>query len=322
MVLHNPNNWHWVDKNCIAWAREYFDNELVGLKASDGTTTAETTPVKTVNGDVEVCQRKGKVISLFDVAIEVGFAGRAGETDVSGVVKIPEVSYDNDEDDFQFEIAIDNDSNDKLPVKSLVRKEIVPQLRKKLAAFGPTLIKTHGGEIQHSGSEKIHWASNAKPGTASKTVVASSSDAKPQSENFFGVSAYNTTSLTLEPRFNAAPEQLYQALLTPQLVAAWSRSPPNVEPKVGGKFSLFGGNVTGKFVELDENKRIKMEWRLRDWKSGHFAVLTHSFVVQDGETVMHTVWEGIPVGEEEQVEQNFNEYYVKPIKLTFGYGIL
>lgn len=322
MVLHNPNNWHWVDKNCISWTREHFDKELVGLKAVEGETEVNVSKVKSVEGDVEVCQRKGKVISLFDIVVALAWEGKVGEVEVAGEIKIPEVSYDNDEDDYQFQISIDNESSEKAPAKSLVRQKIVPQLRKKLAAFGPILIKTHGGEIQHTGNEPIHWSASEKPGSSNSQAKDSNQSASASNQKYFGVSAYNTTTITVKPVFNASPDQLYSTFMTPQLVSVWSRSAPNLEPKVGGQFSLFGGNVSGKFIELDENKKIKLEWRLRDWKAGHHAIVTHNFIVGNGETTMETQWEGVPVGQEETVEENFNEYYVKPIKASFGFGLL
>ena len=36
MVLHNPNNWHWVNKDTSAWARDYLDKELIGVSAEEG----------------------------------------------------------------------------------------------------------------------------------------------------------------------------------------------------------------------------------------------------------------------------------------------
>lgn len=55
----------------------------------------------------------------------------------------------------------------------------------------------------------------------------------------------------------------------PQRVAAFTRSPPqNFEPKEGGKFSLFGGNVEGVFKVLEQNEKIVQSWRLGGWPKG------------------------------------------------------
>jgi len=75
MVLHNPNNWHWVNKNAIEWAQAYFSENLTGLSASKGEVSAKVDKVLSVEGDCDVSQRKGKVITLFDVKVRLEFSG-------------------------------------------------------------------------------------------------------------------------------------------------------------------------------------------------------------------------------------------------------
>ena len=120
MALHNPNNWHWVNKDVRPWTQDYLAKELVGLKASkeDGT-SAEVSKVLSMDGDVDVSQRKGKVITIFDVRLQLEFTGKvpvkaekkeegeydeasqAGDTkDVSGTITIPEVAHDTEEDEY------------------------------------------------------------------------------------------------------------------------------------------------------------------------------------------------------------------------------
>ena len=118
MALHNPNNWHWVNKDVSAWTQEYLNKELVGLKASrDDGTSAEVSKVLSMEGDVDVSQRKGKVITIFDVRLQLEYTGRVpvtaeekaededasqeGDTkDVSGTITIPEVAHDTEEDEY------------------------------------------------------------------------------------------------------------------------------------------------------------------------------------------------------------------------------
>lgn len=318
MVLHNPNNWHWVDKNCISWSRDYFKEKLVGISAQDGDAAAKVTKVSSVEGDVEVCQRKGKVISLFDVAVNLDLEGTAGETAVTGTIKIPEVMYDSEEEDYQFTISLTPDNSATASVKTLVRNKIVPQLRKALHKFGSDLIATHGNEIQHTGNEPIHWSLSEKT-KANNSSKASVEDSK---SKIFGVGVINTTTVTLKPIFSASPDELYNVFTKPDMVAAWSRSKPTLEVGPGGKFALFGGNVTGEFVELVQNKSIRMKWRLKEWSPDHYANLSFTFVPGETQTVMETKWVGVPVDQQDKVEQNFENYYVKPIKATFGLGLL
>ena len=75
MVLHNPNNWHWVNKDATGWAKEYLDKNLVGLSAEENGVTAKIHKVVSMEGDVDVSQRKGKVITLFDVVLKLEYEG-------------------------------------------------------------------------------------------------------------------------------------------------------------------------------------------------------------------------------------------------------
>lgn len=75
MVLHNPNNWHWVNKDARGWAQKYFNDKLTVLSASQGDVSAKIDKVLSVEGDVDVSQRKGKVITLFDVKLRLEFSG-------------------------------------------------------------------------------------------------------------------------------------------------------------------------------------------------------------------------------------------------------
>jgi len=75
MVLHNPRNWHWVNKDATGWTREYLDKELVGISAEENGVSAKITEVKSMEGDVEVSQRKGKIITIFDVKLQLEYSG-------------------------------------------------------------------------------------------------------------------------------------------------------------------------------------------------------------------------------------------------------
>lgn len=75
MVLHNPNNWHWVNKDASAWARQYLQDNLVGIAAEENGVAANISKVLTMDGDVDVNQRKGKVITLFDVKVQLEYEG-------------------------------------------------------------------------------------------------------------------------------------------------------------------------------------------------------------------------------------------------------
>jgi activator of HSP90 ATPase len=75
MALHNPNNWHWVNKDVSGWTREYLQEKLSAIEAEEDDVSAKIEKVVSMDGDVDVSQRKGKVITLFDVKLQLEYEG-------------------------------------------------------------------------------------------------------------------------------------------------------------------------------------------------------------------------------------------------------
>jgi len=98
MVLHNPNNWHWVNKDVSAWAQEYLENDLTGISAEADGVIAKVDKVISMDGDVDVSQRKGKVITLFDVKLKLEYSGKPVFTiplDSPSIPHLPRLRIDN-----------------------------------------------------------------------------------------------------------------------------------------------------------------------------------------------------------------------------------
>ena len=220
----------------------------------------------------------------------------------------------------QFEIDIYADAKEKQPVKDLVRSKIVPQLRSEFLKLSPALIAEHGKDIQHApGSNPSSGFSTPKyhppPANAAKTAPSTST----QTNNG---SLVNTTTVTDNEEFRTTAAELYQTFTDPQRLAAFTRAPPKVfeGAKKGGKFELFGGNVSGEYLELEEPTKIVQSWRLDQWPKGHHSTLKIEFDQNDVDsvTVMRVEWSGVPVGQEDVTRRNWLEYYVNSIKRTFG----
>jgi activator of HSP90 ATPase len=78
-----------------------------------------------------------------------------------------------------------------------------------------------------------------------------------------------TTTISEDIEFTVTAKDLYDVFVNPQKLAAWTKSPPVIEPKVGGKVVLFQGNVKGEFLTLEEGKIIEQTWRLPNWPEGN-----------------------------------------------------
>ncbi|KAK0673206.1 putative activator of HSP90 ATPase [Cercophora samala] len=325
MVLHNPNNWHWVNKDVSVWSKQWFDDNLTKVEAKEGDVSAKISKVVSMDGDCDVAQRKGKVITIFDVKLTLEFTGStADDDDISGTITVPEVSHELEEDEFVFDIDVHSESKEKQAVRDLVKSKIVPQLRSQFVKLAPALIAEHGKDLQHpAGSNpssgfttpKYHPPTGVQATKATTTATQSNAG-----------SVVNTTTVTDNEEFRTTAEELYKTFTDPQRIAAFTRAPPKVfeGAKKGGKFELFGGNVSGEYLELEEPKKIVQSWRLDQWPAGHYSKLSIEFDQNDVDhvTVMRVEWTGVPIGQEEPTKQNWLEYYVRSIKRTFGFGTI
>lgn len=354
MVVHNPNNWHWVDKNCISWARDYFKEKLVGVGAENEQAQLAITSVNTLEGDCEVNQRKGKVISLFDLQMGLSYSGELDNEKFEGSISIPEIAFDSEPSDYQFEIAIFKETS-KLNsvVKPLIREKLVPQLRDIFSQFGKDLLITHGNDIQVSQDEvksnftkanqqasydqvkaaqKASAAGTATSNTPAQAHAPASSGSGKKEEFRHGAekTIVNTSEIHLEPSFNVPAAELLRTFLDKMRLQQFSRSELRLVKgdaasptlRAGDEYQLFGGNVATKVVSVTD-KTLEMQWRLAEWSpSSWYSTMVLEFHESQEyhETKLEITWKDIPVGQEDRVRQNFENYYVRAIKLTFGFG--
>jgi activator of HSP90 ATPase len=64
-----------VNKDAAPWAKQYLEEILPGISAEEGDVSAKISKVVSMDGDVDVNQRKGKVITIFDVKLQLEYEG-------------------------------------------------------------------------------------------------------------------------------------------------------------------------------------------------------------------------------------------------------
>lgn len=89
-----------------------------------------------------------------------------------------------------------------------------------------------------------------------------------------------------------------------------------MESKVGGNVSAFGGMLHSTIVELVPNKRIVQMWRSKDWPEGVQSTVTWEIAPSNtGSTVVFT-HTGIPAAEFDNVSNGWKDHYWAPMKLA------
>ena len=53
-----------------------------------------------------------------------------------------------------------------------------------------------------------------------------------------------------------------------------------ISQQLGGAFTLFGGHIVGRHIELMPNQRIVQAWRVVDWNPGVYSIVKFELAEQ------------------------------------------
>lgn len=71
----------------------------------------------------------------------------------------------------------------------------------------------------------------------------------------------------------AQPEEIYLALTTAITIRLWTGDEVEINPIVGGEFSMWDDAITGKFLELDPDKKIVQQWYFGDQEADSIVTI-------------------------------------------------
>ena len=106
-----------------------------------------------------------------------------------------------------------------------------------------------------------------------------------------------TKVTTLGPVMNAAPARIGRA--------------------VGESFTLFGGHIVGRHLELVPSRRIVQAWRVVDWDSGVYSIARFEFMDRDRQTTIVFDHTGFPKGKAEHLAEGWRLNYWEPLEKYF-----
>lgn len=288
----------------------------------DGPLSAQITEVTSVEGDCDLGQRKGKLLTIYDLALKAKWTGTSTSGDeITGTLSIPEFSHEQLDgiSEYVFDIGVDTSGSAAEEVRQFVRKAFPPALTSTLNGFRDQLLTAHGIFETPAGSGASTPAafretySPAPPGEvrerkqvpvpaatapAAAAPVASSSTLKPAETKPAKEEPKEVKTATVEvtATMQASADDMWTLLTDENRVPMWSRSAAKIKPDVGSEYELFGGNVRGKIVEADRPKKLVQTWQTKSpgWPSGecrsttlisgHFGTMTMTLDQGDDST--------------------------------------
>jgi len=139
-----------------------------------------------------------------------------------------------------------------------------------------------------------------------------------------GVS-HTAEAIHQEPLINGSPRQVYAVLteskrfdkLTQFSAAmqamAIKQSPAEISPHAGGAFVLFGGYITGRFIDLITNELVVQAWRVDSWNPGIYSIARFQLTVQGAGTKIVFDHTGFPLGQAEHLAEGWHGNYWDPL---------
>ena len=120
-----------------------------------------------------------------------------------------------------------------------------------------------------------------------------------------------TPTIKHEVFFNASPKEVFDALMDSEKHSQFTGAPAEIRPEAGGKFSLYGGSLTGTTLELRQHERIVQSWRADDWPEGHFSQVTYILCPLDGGggTHLSLIQTGVPAEHFDEINSGWRDYY-------------
>jgi len=109
-------------------------------------------------------------------------------------------------------------------------------------------------------------------------------------------------ALTDAKQFSKVTELSYHAAAT------------EISPELGGAFSLFGGMIVGRHIEMLPGERLVQAWREKTWDPGAYSIVSFQLEAPGSETKVIFDHRGFPQGKGEHLATGWQSHYWQPLQ--------
>jgi len=138
--------------------------------------------------------------------------------------------------------------------------------------------------------------------------------------------SHSTEAIHQEVVFKAPRKRIYSALMDTaqfdklthlgaamQGNSSLGNQPTQISPELGGTFTLFGGHIVGRHLELVPDTRIVQAWRVTDWDPGIFSVVKFQLADQGSDSKLVFDHVGFPQGLGQHLADGWTGNYWQPL---------
>jgi activator of HSP90 ATPase len=129
-----------------------------------------------------------------------------------------------------------------------------------------------------------------------------------------------------ELTFKASPRQVYEALTSSKrfdaltrlsdglsLVTAPGAKATTISREVGGSFTLFGGYITGRHLEMVPDQCLVQAWRAGSWKTGDYSIVKFTLSGEGVTCRLVLDHRGFPEGQGKSLAYGWGVHYWEPL---------
>lgn len=106
--------------------------------------------------------------------------------------------------------------------------------------------------------------------------------------------------------------KVWEALVLPKVIDAWGAGPAKMDDKEGSTFSIWGGDIWGKNLEVIKGEKLVQEWYGGKWAKP--SIVTFDLKSKGNMTEVNLVHKGAPVDEEADLADGWKKYYFGEIQ--------
>ena len=113
----------------------------------------------------------------------------------------------------------------------------------------------------------------------------------------------------------ASPKTVFETLLDSRKHTQFTGAPAFCNKREGGEFTAYNGMISGRNVEILNNKRIVQAWRAKDWPRGVYSIICYQLTrAPDNKCSLEFTHTGIPDASFGKIKDGWNDYYWLPLK--------
>jgi activator of HSP90 ATPase len=130
----------------------------------------------------------------------------------------------------------------------------------------------------------------------------------------------HTKTIQQTIHFDSSPREVYALLMDSKKHQSLSGERAKISNKVGGKFSAWGGHITGFNLVLSPGRKIVQAWRATGWWPEHYSVAIFDIEKTKGGSKLKFTQIGVPPHRYSGHYRGWIEAYWTPMKEVIANG--